>query len=180
MSLLVGCRKWGAKPDSSKLVAWQLCCTTVHSVVAWGGCWCCQCKVTTEGAGCAPPGQILTYKYSEPEWHVCLQNTVPEIPHVIWPWCFMQALERRTMWQWLCASHAQVTRNILMYGGQVKQSEKRFRTISTGVLRLLNPVGSVNISWVHDRDVLEVLMLKDYEAKRLLKSIINIRYDRRY
>lgn len=67
-----------------------------------------------------------------------------------------------------------------MYGGQVKQSEKRFRTISTGVLRLLNPVGSVNISWVHDRDVLEVLMLKDYEAKRLLKSIINIRYDRRY
>lgn len=77
--------------------------------------------------------------------------------------------------------NTEVSRNILMYGAssQVKQSEKKFRTISTGVLRLLNPPGSVNASWAQDRDVLGVLALKDFEAKRLLKSIINIRYERR-
>ena len=84
------------------------------------------------------------------------------------------------MWQWLCAPHAQVSRNILMYGGQVKQTDKTARTIATGVLRLLNHEGSVNSLWAGDPDVLDVLKLKDYEAKRLLKSIFNIRYSRRY
>jgi len=43
--------------------------------------------------------------------------------------CFsVQALERRTMWQWLCAPHAQVSRNILMSGGQLTTRGK-VRTI---------------------------------------------------
>ena len=92
----------------------------------------------------------------------------------------MQALERRIMWQWLCAPHAQVSMNILMYGGHVKLSAKKFRTIPQGVLRLLNPQGDITDSWGNDRDVLEVLKLQDVEAKNLLKKIVNIRYCGRY
>lgn len=90
----------------------------------------------------------------------------------------VQALERRILWQWLCAPHAQVSRNILISGGQVK-TNKKMRTINTGVLRLLTPIGVINTEWKSDPDVLEVLKLQTAEANNLLKGIVNIRYNRR-
>jgi len=65
-----------------------------------------------------------------------------------------------------------------MSGGQLTTRGK-VRTIKVGVLRLLTPEGVINTTWKNDPDVLEVLKLQTSEATALLKSIVNIRYNRR-
>lgn len=54
------------------------------------------------------------------------------------------------------------------------------RNIEVGVMRLLNPKGVVRTTWKHDPDVLTVLTLEPAEATGVLKSVVNIRYSRRY
>lgn len=90
----------------------------------------------------------------------------------------VQALKARVMWQWMCGEHPNKVLPILVAGGSIsvsksKQSPKRN---VKGVLRILNPVGSIRQEWEHGCDVCDSLALTPLEKKALLTAILNIRY----
>ena len=63
---------------------------------------------------------------------------------------------------------------------KTSKNSTQARNIEVGVMRLLNPKGVVRTTWKHDPDVLTVLNLVLIEATGMLKSVVNIRYSRRY
>ena len=92
--------------------------------------------------------------------------------------CCLKALKARVMWQWMCGEHPNKVLPILVAGGSIsvsksKQSPKRN---VKGVLRILNPVGSIRQEWEHGCDVCDSLALTPLEKKALLTAILNIRY----